>query len=125
MLKQQVPLILVIPVLQVTTVNAGSLILYDGSRWVRIDLSSYWTKVDDHLEPIDNTDDVEIGGANIVLNATGDASFQGDVAIGNTTPNALLDIKGVSGTSPGQNNYLQFTGANPLFAFRSANNGNT
>ena len=67
-----------------TTVNAGSLILYDGSRWVRIDLSSYWTKVDDHLEPIDNTDDVEIGGANIVLNATGDASFQGDVAIGTT-----------------------------------------
>ena len=35
------------------------------------------------------------------------------------------DIKGVSGTNPGDNAYLQFTGANPLFAFRSSNGSNS
>ena len=50
---------------------------------------------------------------------------EGNVGIGTDSPDANLDIKGVSGTNPGDNAYLQFTGANPLFAFRSSNGSNS
>ena len=74
-----------------TGTTAG--VLTAADKLIIDESGSMWERNGSILQPVDDTYDVEIGGGDITLANSGDASFAGNVGIGTFAPDAPLTVK--------------------------------